>query len=72
VSTITLTFTLPDERVDSIMATRAPDAFRVLREIDDNLRLLLKHGEIDRLTASKLAENTRADIRGILATVEET
>ena len=58
----TLTFTLPDEQAEFDAARQGSEAKRVLWEVDQRLRSLLKHGEPSEETAS-LAEELRGMIR---------
>lgn len=58
----TLTFTLPDEQGDFDAARQGSEARRVIWEIDQRCRSLLKHGEPSDETA-RLAEEIRQMIR---------
>lgn len=58
----TLTFTLPDEEPEHRAALQGREAKRVLWEIDQRLRTLLKHGDPSDETA-RLAEEIRDLIR---------
>lgn len=58
----TLTFTLPDEEPEHRAALQGREAKRVLWEIDQRLRGLLKHGDPSDETA-RLAEEIRSLIR---------
>lgn len=58
----TLTFKLPEETAEFNAARQGSEAKRVLWDIDQRLRSLLKHGEPSEETA-KLAEELRDMIR---------
>lgn len=58
----TLTFTLPDEEPEHRAALQGREAKRVLWDIDQRLRAVLKHGSPSDETAS-LAEEIRSLIR---------
>lgn len=58
----TLRFTLPDEQAEFDAARQGSEAKRVLWEIDQRLRSLLKHGEPSKAEAA-LAESIREMIR---------
>lgn len=60
--TATLTFTLPDEQADFDAARQGSEAKRILWEIDQHCRSLVKHGEPSGETR-RLAEEIRAMIR---------
>lgn len=60
--TITLTFTLPEEQSDYDAARRGPEALRVLWQIDQRLRHLVKHEDRPPDTRA-LAEEIRDMIR---------
>ena len=60
--TVTLRFTLPDEQAEFDAARQGAEAKRVLWDIDQRLRSLLKHGEPTDAEA-KLAEEIREMIR---------
>lgn len=54
-----LVFKLPDERYEHKCAINALDAQCEIGYIDEWLRRLLKHGEIEKFTATELAEEIR-------------
>lgn len=58
----TLTFSLPDEEPEHRAALQGREAKRVLWEIDQRLRAVLKHGSPSDETA-RLAEEIRSLIR---------
>lgn len=58
----TLRFTLPDEQAEFDAARQGSEAKRILWDIDQRLRSLLKHGEPTKAQAD-LAEEIRAMIR---------
>lgn len=59
--TVTLTYTLPDEQGDYDAARTGAEARRVIWEIDQWLRSVVKHGEPTE-PERKLAEHVRAMI----------
>lgn len=61
----TLTFSLPDEEPEHRAALQGREAKRVLWEIDQRLRAVLKHGSPSDETA-RLAEEIRGMIPGDL------
>jgi hypothetical protein len=69
--TATLTFTLPDERHEHLCAVHGQRLAHALREIDERLRQLLKHGRIAEYTAERLAEEIRQEIGEVLDLVPE-
>lgn len=60
--TVTLRYTLPDEQAEFDAARTGAEARRVLWDIDQRLRSLLKHGEPPKETR-ELAEEIRRIIR---------
>jgi len=68
--THTQTFDLPDERTDHLVAVHAWDFYSTLCDIDADLRQLLKHGGIEKLTAEALAEQIHSVTCDALARVE--
>lgn len=60
--TVTIRYTLPDEQGEYDAARTGAEARRVLWEIDQRCRSLLKHGEPSDETA-RLAEEIRQMIR---------
>ena len=60
--TITVRYSLPEEQADYDAARLGAAACECLRDIDQGLRSLLKHGEPSE-QAAKLAEEIRAMIR---------
>lgn len=60
--TVTLRYTLPDEQAEFDAARQGAEAKRILWEIDQRLRSLLKHGEPSDAEA-KLAEEIQNMIR---------
>lgn len=67
----TLRFALPDERHDHLCAVHGPRLYGALRDLDEDLRVLLKHDGINCYTAKRLAEELRGMIAEDLALVEE-
>ena len=59
---VTIRYTLPDEQGDFDAARQGSEARRVIWEIDQRCRSLLKHGEPSDETA-RLAEEIRQMIR---------
>lgn len=59
---VTLRYTLPDEQAEFDAARQGSEARRVIWEIDQRCRSLLKHGEPSDETA-RLAEEIRQMIR---------
>ena len=65
-----LSFALPEERYDHLCAIHGPRLAATLRDVDDYLRGLLKHGGIASFTPTQLAEALRSRIAEDLALVE--
>jgi hypothetical protein len=61
-----LEFPLPEENDAFLIAVRAPILHRTLREVDEELRSLLKHDNPSGKTAEELAEWLRSKIAGAL------
>lgn len=62
----TLQFDLPDERVEHNYAVNAPHMAALLWDMDNELRMYLKHGNQD-----KTAEQLAVELRQMLSTVLE-
>ena len=60
--TVTLRFRLPEEQAEFDAARQGSEARRVLWEIDQHLRGIIKHGDPNRFRR-ELAEEIRAMIR---------
>lgn len=67
----TLSFTLPEERLEHLEAVHARHAFSVLYDLDTWLRGLLKHDGVHQYTADRLAEEVRERVREALTVTEE-
>ena len=65
-----IAFTLPDEDYQHLCAVHGNRLATSMRELDDHLRIMLKHGHIANITASELAESIRASIAEDLALVD--
>ena len=61
--TVTIRYTLTDEQHEYDAARLGAEALATLRDIDQGLRLLIKHGEPSEET-KRLAEQIRAMIPG--------
>jgi hypothetical protein len=61
--TATLTFNLPDERDAHLRALHGTTFYSILEDIDEHLRRLVKHGGIEKYTATELAEEIRERLR---------
>ena len=55
-----LTFTLPEERIEHLHAVHGSEAFAAMHDLDQWLRGMLKHGGIAEWTAERLAEAVRS------------
>lgn len=65
-----MTFQLPEEMGDHLRALHGSEAFSTLWEIDGRLRNLVKHGEIEDISARELAEEIRRTIGETLLRAE--
>jgi hypothetical protein len=62
-----LKFKLPEEQSEYLNAVYGSRFASTIETIDERLRTLLKHGDIEKTTSEKLAEEIRAMLREDLA-----
>lgn len=55
----------PDDVIDHLKAAKANEAFIVIREIQNNIRSIIKYKDIDDNT-HEIVENIRNDIQGYI------
>ena len=65
-----IAFTLPQENYQHRCAVNSHLVVASIRELDDHLRIMLKHGHIANLSSSDLAKSIRATIAENLALVD--
>ena len=68
---VTISFSLPDEDTNHLCAVHGLRFHRALRDIDEHLRQLLKHGTVNHYTSKRLAEEIMAMIQNDLSLVKE-
>ena len=68
--TATLQFHLPDDRHEHLAALHGAEAFRALRDIDNQCRNVIKHGAVGITLPEHLAEHIRREIADTLALME--
>jgi hypothetical protein len=59
----TLTFNLPDERFEHLVALHGGRFQSGIEDLNEWLRTLIKHGGIEKFTATELAEAVRERLR---------
>jgi hypothetical protein len=69
--TVTLTFSLPDERTEHMCAVHGGDLHAILWDINARLRQLIKHGGVDQLTSLQVAEEIQGMVRDGLSLIPE-
>lgn len=68
--TATLTFNLPEERYEHLLALHGPAFQSVLEDLDARLRSLIKHGGIEKYTATEIAEEVRERLQYLARLVD--
>lgn len=69
-SKATLKFDLDEERYEFMCAVHGHEFYSMLRDIDNKLRNLLKHGGISEISSDKLAEEIRVDISEVISKID--